>query len=219
MPDVLSEKPVNKKVYKEDELSIIEIPTEMSSEAENELNLQQQRELLRIARESIEYGLQHHHALAIDLNACDEQLQQQGASFVTLNKKGALRGCIGTLQPYQALVSDVGEHARAAAFSDPRFPPVTLDELADIVISISVLGKPRVISFKDEEELIEQLRPAEDGLILQEGANRGTFLPSVWEQISSPRDFVHQLKLKAGLAEDFWSEDLVIETYQTDVID
>ena len=198
-----------------DPISSIEIATEMSSEAENELNLQQQRELLRIARESIEYGLQHHHALAIDLNACDEQLQQQGASFVTLNKKGALRGCIGTLQPYQALVSDVGEHARAAAFSDPRFPPVTLDELADIVISISVLGKPRVISFKDEEELIEQLRPAEDGLILQEGANRGTFLPSVWESLPQPRQFLQQLKRKAGLAPDYWSDSLEVSRYRT----
>lgn len=198
-----------------DPISSIEIPTEMSSEAENELNLQQQRELLRIARESIEYGLQHHHALAIDLNACDEQLQQQGASFVTLNKKGALRGCIGTLQPYQALVSDVGEHARAAAFSDPRFPPVTLDELADIVISISVLGKPRVISFKDEEELVEQLRPAEDGLILQEGAKRGTFLPSVWESLPQPRQFLQQLKRKAGLAPDYWSDSLEVSRYRT----
>ncbi len=198
-----------------DPISSIEIPTEMSSEVENELNLQQQRELLRIARESIEYGLQHHDALAIDLNACDEQLQQQGASFVTLNKKGALRGCIGTLQPYQALVSDVGEHARAAAFSDPRFPPVTLDELADIVISISVLGKPRVISFKDEEELIEQLRPAEDGLILQEGAKRGTFLPSVWESLPQPRQFLQQLKRKAGLAPDYWSDSLEVSRYRT----
>lgn len=198
-----------------DPISSIEIPTEMSSEVENELNLQQQRELLRIARESIEYGLQHHHALAIDLNACDEQLQQQGASFVTLNKKGALRGCIGTLQPYQALVSDVGEHARAAAFSDPRFPPVTFDELADIVISISVLGKPRVISFKDEDHLIEQLRPAEDGLILQEGANRGTFLPSVWESLPQPRQFLQQLKRKAGLAPDYWSDSLEVSRYRT----
>lgn len=198
-----------------DPISSIEIPTEMSSEVENELNLQQQQELLRIARESIEYGLQHHHALAIDLNACDEQLQQQGASFVTLNKKGALRGCIGTLQPYQALVSDVGEHARAAAFSDPRFPPVTFDELADIVISISVLGKPRVISFKDEDHLIEQLRPAEDGLILQEGANRGTFLPSVWESLPQPRQFLQQLKRKAGLAPDYWSDSLEVSRYRT----
>lgn len=198
-----------------DPISSIEIPTEMSSEVENELNLQQQRELLRIARESIEYGLQHHHALAIDLNACDEQLQQQGASFVTLNKKGALRGCIGTLQPYQALVSDVGEHARAAAFSDPRFPPVTFDELADIVISISVLGKPRVISFKDEDHLIEQLRPAEDGLILQEGAHRGTFLPSVWESLPQPRQFLQQLKRKAGLAPDYWSDSLEVSRYRT----
>lgn len=187
----------------------------MYRETGTRLNLPQQQELLRIARESIEYGLQHRHVLPVDVNACDKQLQQQGASFVTLNKKSALRGCIGTLQPYQALASDVAEHARAAAFSDPRFAPVAEDELADIVISISVLGQAEVIDFTDEEGLIAQLRPQEDGLILQQGANRGTFLPSVWESLPQPREFLQQLKRKAGLAADYWSDDLEISRYST----
>jgi len=187
----------------------------MNSETGNQLTPQQQQRLLQVARESIQYSLRHRQALTVDLNACDQQLQQQGASFVTLNKKGALRGCIGTLQSYQSLVSDVAEHARAAAFSDPRFPPLGLDEFADIVISVSVLGKPSAISFSDEEDLISQLRPSQDGLIFEEGGNRGTFLPSVWESLPEPRQFLQQLKRKAGLATDYWSDSLKISRYTT----
>lgn len=187
----------------------------MNSESTNELTPQQQQQLLQVARESIEYGLGHPHAMPIDADAYDEQLLQQGGSFVTLDKKGALRGCIGTLQPYQPLVIDVEEHARAAAFSDPRFPPVGADELADIVISVSVLGNPDVIDFSDEEDLISQLRPLQDGLILEDGGARGTFLPAVWESLPEPRQFLQQLKRKAGLPLDYWSDSLKISRYTT----
>ncbi len=188
---------------------------EMNSEIGKELTPHQQQELLRVARESIQYGLQHRHAMRIEADAYDEQLQQQGACFVTLNKNGALRGCIGTLQPYQSLVNDVAEHARAAAFSDPRFPSLSVDELADIVISVSVLGKPSAISFSNEEDLISQLRPSQDGLIFEAGGNRGTFLPSVWESLPEPRQFLQQLKRKAGLPVDYWSDSLKISRYTT----
>ncbi|MBG7602360.1 MAG: AmmeMemoRadiSam system protein A [Gammaproteobacteria bacterium] len=187
----------------------------MNSETGNELSLQQQQELLRVARESIQHGLEHRHAINVDADAYDEQLQHHGGSFVTLNKNGALRGCIGTLQPYQPLLNDVAEHARAAAFSDPRFPPLSVDEFADIVISVSVLGKPSAINFSDEEDLISQLRPLEDGLIFEEGGNRGTFLPSVWESLPEPRQFLQQLKRKAGLPVDYWSDNLKISRYTT----
>ena len=187
----------------------------MNSKTGNELTPHQQRQLLQIARESIQYGLKHRHAMSVDADAYDEQLQRQGGSFVTLNKKGALRGCIGTLQPYQPLVNDVAEHARAAAFSDPRFPPLTLDEFADIVISVSVLGKPSAISFSDEEDLISQLRPSQDGLIFEDGGARGTFLPSVWASLPEPRQFLQQLKRKAGLPVDYWSDSLKISRYTT----
>ncbi len=187
----------------------------MKSEMTNELSLQLQQQLLKVARESIQYRLQQGHAMPVDADAYDEQLQQQGGSFVTLHKDGALRGCIGTLQPYQPLVSDVAEHARAAAFSDPRFPHLTLDEFDDIVISVSVLGKPGAISFSDEEDLIRQLRPSQDGLILEDGGARGTFLPSVWESLPESRQFLQQLKRKAGLPADYWSDSLKISRYTT----
>ncbi len=187
----------------------------MNSESTNELTPQQQQQLLQVARESIEYSLGHRHAMPVDADAYDEQLLQQGGSFVTLDKKGALRGCIGTLQPYQPLINDVAEHARAAAFSDPRFPPVGIDEFADIVISVSVLGDPEVINFSDEEDLISQLRPSLDGLILEADGARGTFLPSVWESLPEPRQFLQQLKRKAGLPLDYWSDSLKISRYTT----
>jgi AmmeMemoRadiSam system protein A len=187
----------------------------MNSETGKELTPQQQQQLLQVARESIQYSLQHRHAMRVQSDAYDEQLQQQGGSFVTLYKNGALRGCIGTLQPYQPLVSDVAEHARAAAFSDPRFPPVAVDELVDIVISISVLGEPGPINFSDEEDLISQLRPTQDGLIFEEGGHRGTFLPSVWESLPEPRQYLQQLKRKAGLPADYWSDSLKISRYTT----
>ncbi|MEN8212951.1 MAG: AmmeMemoRadiSam system protein A [Pseudomonadota bacterium] len=174
-----------------------------------------QQQLLQVARDSIGYGLRHHHAMAIDPAAWHERLRQQGASFVTLNRKGSLRGCIGALQAFQPLVTDVAEHAWAAAFTDPRFPPLGVDEFADILISVSVLGSPMVISFSDEQDLLRQLRPAVDGLILEEGANRGTFLPSVWESLPEPGQFLQQLKRKAGLPTNYWSAQIKISRYTT----
>lgn len=187
----------------------------MNSGIGNELSLHQQQELLRVARESIQYGLKHRHAMSFDADAYDEQLQLQGACFVTINKNGALRGCIGTLLPYQSLVNDVAEHARAAAFSDPRFSPLTGDELADILISVSVLGRPSAINFSDEDDLVSQLRPSQDGLIFEDGGHRGTFLPSVWESLPESRQFLQQLKRKAGLPADYWSDSLKISRYTT----
>ena len=180
-----------------------------------ELTAQQQRQLLQVARESIRHGLDHGRSMAVDVQHYDEPLRRLAATFVTLHKSGDLRGCIGALQPYRPLLSDVAEHAFAAAFSDPRFPPLRREELDGIVISISVLGPPQAVAFTDEEQLIAQLRPAVDGVILEEGRNRGTFLPSVWETLPEPRQFLQQLKRKAGLPADYWSENLRVSRYTT----
>jgi AmmeMemoRadiSam system protein A len=186
-----------------------------NSAAAFELTATQQRLLLQLARESISYGLDHGRAIEVDVQRYDEPLRRPAATFVTLHKSGDLRGCIGALQPYQPLVSDVAEHAYAAAFNDPRFAPLRREELDAIVISISVLGPPQAVEFTDEEQLIAQLRPAVDGLILEEGRNRGTFLPSVWETLPQPRQFLQQLKRKAGLPADYWSESLRVSRYTT----
>ena len=180
------------------------------------LNPQQQETLLSLARDSIVHGLGHRNPPEIDVDAFEPELREQGASFVTLHKHGKLRGCIGALEAYQPLVADVAEHAHAAAFSDPRFPPLAPEEFDDLEISVSVLGRPELLEFTDEADLLSRLRPGIDGLILEEGARRGTFLPSVWESLPEPTEFLRNLKLKAGIYDpDYWSDTIRIYRYTT----
>ena len=163
------------------------------------------KQLLDIADLSIRQGLETGRPLALNINDLPETLREQGASFVTLKIDGELRGCIGTLQAYQALGQDVAEHAFAAAFQDPRFPPLRAEEYPALDIHISVLQAPEPIPCHTEAELLEQLQPGKDGLILEDGPRRATFLPSVWESLPDKHDFVQQLKLKAGIPLDHWS--------------
>lgn len=180
-----------------------------------ELSTEDQQQLLSLARESIRVRLLFNRDLRIDETAFSPALQQQAASFVTLTKKGKLRGCIGAIQATEPLVMDVVHHAMAAAFDDPRFPPLTLEEESDIHIEISVLSTPSPLSFGSEEELLTQLTPGKDGLIIEVGAHRSTFLPSVWETLPDKTDFLTHLKLKAGLTDNFWSDKLKAWRYNT----
>ncbi len=172
--------------------------------------------LLSIARKSIAWGFENNAFFPINLKECPQSLSQQGACFVTLKEKGVLRGCVGVLQAHQPLCVDVSEHAWAAAFADRRFNNIKTDELEGLSISISVLGKPEPIQFSSEADLMRQLKPHQDGLILQEGSKKSTFLPSVWESLPSPEAFLAQLKRKAGFAEDYWSESMMISRYVTE---
>lgn len=174
----------------------------------------QRETLLWLARESIERGLHGEHA-QISANHYEGALGENGASFVTLDQSGSLRGCIGSLEARQPLVLDVSSNARSAAFRDPRFAPVTARDLPQLDIHISVLTPATPMTFRSEADLIEQLQPGVDGLILSVGMQRGTFLPSVWESLPDARDFLQQLKRKAGLPADFWSDDVRIERYST----
>lgn len=171
--------------------------------------------LLELARRSIEYGL-HGNRLSVNVKDYPQALQTDAASFVTLTIHGRLRGCIGSLEPHQPLVSDVVARAYAAAFKDPRFAALSEHEFADIDIHISVLSEPEVINFLSEADLLKQLRPGIDGLILQDGSYRGTFLPSVWESLPEPCEFLRQLKQKAGLEPDYWSDTIQIKRYITE---
>ncbi|HDZ78001.1 MAG TPA: AmmeMemoRadiSam system protein A, partial [Gammaproteobacteria bacterium] len=126
-----------------------------------------------------------------------------------------LRGCVGSLTACRSLSEDVAENAFAAAFRDHRFNALTEDELAEIEISISVLSTPELMVFTSEQELLSQLQPGVDGIILTEGGNRGTFLPSVWEHYPQPASFLSHLKMKAGLPADYWSDTMKIERYNT----
>ena len=141
-------------------------------------------------------------------------LSETGASFVTLNRQGHLRGCIGTLAARRPLRDDVDHNAVAAAFRDPRFPPLSAEEFGDLEIEVSLLSEPERMSFRDEADALAQLRPGIDGVILASGPHQATFLPQVWESLPDPRNFMTQLKRKAGVVDDFWSPDLTLARYQ-----
>ena len=129
-------------------------------------------------------------------------LRQSGATFITLTKEGALRGCIGSLQASRPLGTDVAENAIAAAFRDPRFPPMTAQEWPAVRVEVSLLSAPKPMRFADEADLLAQLRPGEDGVILEADGRRATYLPQVWESISDRRMFMRELARKAGLGDD-----------------
>jgi AmmeMemoRadiSam system protein A len=142
-------------------------------------------------------------------------LRAAGACFVTLTRKGRLRGCIGSVRARRPLGDDVRANARAAALADPRFPPLTVAELADVRIEVSLLSPPAPLpAAASEEEALAALRPGIDGIILEYGGEaHATFLPQVWESLPAPQDFLSHLKHKAGLPPDFWSPALRLQRY------
>ena len=144
-----------------------------------------------------------------------DKLFDKGAAFVTLTVNGSLRGCIGTVVPYQAVALDVAANAYEAAMADSRFQPVKPEELPDIDISISLLTGYEEIVFADEEDLLAKIRPGIDGLIIRDGDRQGLFLPSVWKQLPDRREFLNNLKLKAGLSPNYWSENIKVYRFRT----
>ncbi len=173
------------------------------------LDTDQGRTLLQLARTAIagELGLATHEPPQADW------LQEPGATFVTLNLHGNLRGCIGSLEAHRPLIDDVRHNARAAAFLDPRFTPLTKQEFAEVVVEVSLLSPPEQVHFSSEHHALAQLRPGLDGVILEYGLRRATYLPQVWEQLPTPQEFINHLKNKAGLPEDFWPEDIKLLRY------
>ncbi|MBI2236798.1 MAG: AmmeMemoRadiSam system protein B [Magnetospirillum sp.] len=142
------------------------------------------------------------------------RLRQPGAVFVTLKKGGALRGCIGSPTAWRPLAEDIADNAHKAALDDRRFPPVKADELASLSLSVSVLTPPVPMSFTGEADMLEQLRPRVDGLIIEDGGRRALFLPSVWEQLPDKRGFLEHLKAKAGMAPGHWSAGFKASRFQ-----
>ena len=145
----------------------------------------------------------------------DERLSAPGASFVTIEVDGALAGCIGSLEPVRPLWQDVARNARAAAFGDPRFDPLTPADLDDTVVKVSVLSPlERLPSARDE--MMAVIRPGVDGVLVEAGEHRATFLPAVWAKVSEPGRFLEALLDKAGLAPDAWPDGLQAWRYTTD---
>ncbi len=174
------------------------------------------RLLLEVAWESIRHGLAVGAPLQPNPAAYPDVLRAPRAAFVTLHHHGALRGCIGHLEASQPLVLDVADNAFAAAFRDPRFGRLEPWELQNLELDCSVLTPAEPMVFEDEPDLLRQLRPGIDGLILEDGWARGTFLPAVWESLPEPRQFLNELKRKAGLPAHHWSKTLKVSRYRTE---
>ncbi len=181
------------------------------------LTLEEQKTLLRMAREAMERGVKGEKLPPVDESMLTPHLREAGASFVTLTVRGQLRGCIGALEPYQSLAEDVREHAIAAALEDPRFPAVSERELDRIEIEVSRLTRPVPLEYKDANDLLSKLRPHVDGVILRDSFRRSTFLPQVWEKIPDPAEFLNNLCYKMGASPDLWrTKHLDVLTYQVE---
>ena len=183
------------------------------------LNKEQQAYLLDLARQSIRHGLTHGKPIPVALAELPAELKSIRATFVTLERQGQLRGCIGRLEAARPLAEDIAENAYSAAFQDPRFSALRESEMEDLEIHLSLLTAAEPVAFASEQNLLEQLKPGIDGLILAEGSQRGTFLPSVWEQLPTPKAFLDQLKRKAGLPASYWSDSIKVWRYRTEVVE
>ena len=172
-------------------------------------------DLLQIARDSIRHGLHKSKPVPVDLELCSLALREPAAVFVTLTIEDELRGCIGTLESGLALAANVAHFAHAVAYSDSRFPPLTPMEFDSIHIHISILSPMEIVIFESESDLLLKIRPGIDGLLLEDAGRRATFLPSVWEKIPDPGDFLRKLKIKAGFSPSYWSPHIQVRRYTT----
>ena len=189
-----------------------------STERAGTLSPQSREALLRVATSAIEHELEDRGPLEIDLSRYAPELQAAGASFVTLRADGELLGCIGTMQAREPLVTNVAKNAVAAAFQDPRFTCNRLTSLGGVDIHISVLSPLELVLVASEAELLARVRPGIDGLLIEDGVYRGTFLPAVWENLPDPVEFLAHLKYKAGLPTDYWSPTLKVYRYTAESI-
>ena len=181
-----------------------------------EWSLADRQLMIQVAREVVRSPLEGEKNYHIDLNHYPANLREQRASFVTLNIDNRLRGCIGSLAAHRPLILDVAHNAQSAAFRDPRFKALTHAEYLRTDFHISVLSEPWRVGVLSREELVATLKPGVHGLILKQGAQQATYLPSVWEQIAEPETFISELRRKAGLPAEGWSGDMEAFFYTTE---
>lgn len=173
--------------------------------------------LMKICKKSILAGIEDKEP-DLDYEEMPPVLFEKGACFVTLEKHGSLRGCIGSIVAHQSLIEDLVKNAYNAAFSDPRFMPVEADEFNDLSIAISLLSAPEKMTFKDEDDLLTQIVQGEDGIIIKDGMHQAVYLPSVWEQLPDKKMFLNSLKQKAGLSATHFSETFEAFRYKTEYV-
>ena len=173
--------------------------------------------LLKIARENIlgKFGKENEMLGSLKTNVSSLVLKEKRGIFVTLHKKGDLRGCIGNIDPTKPILQGVMDNARQAAFNDSRFSPLSYEELKDTLIEVSILTRPEKLDYTDAKDLIAKLQPGIDGVIIKKQYKSATFLPQVWEQLKDPEIFLSHLCHKAGLPRDEWKScDLNVLVYQ-----
>jgi len=170
--------------------------------------------LLSLARKSIEHWLKYSEKLFISDEEISPSLKNNKACFVTIIKNGKLRGCIGCLEPIAPLYQNVISNAVSAAFFDPRFSPLTKEELKEIKIELSILDKPKKFEYRTINELLIYLEREKPGIIIKKGKFSATFLPQVWNEIETVEEFLSHLCLKAGLPALEWQKgDLEVFIY------
>ncbi|MGE0667145.1 MAG: AmmeMemoRadiSam system protein B [Sphingomonadales bacterium] len=180
------------------------------------LSEKDRRTLLDAAIASIRYGIQNGKEPALTLKGVPRSILALRATFVTLTLDGKLRGCIGSVQAHRPLVNDVVANAWRAAFADKRFKPLTVAELDRLEVEISILSHQRPIPFDSEKALLAALRPDRDGLVIADGDKRALFLPTVWQTLPHPQNFLLYLKRKAGMPDDHWSDGFRANRFTTE---
>lgn len=168
--------------------------------------------LLEIARESVRHAVLG----TAEIERDDPWLWRPGATFVTLHFRGALRGCLGSLEARLPLIQDLRSNARAAATRDPRFPPLTPEELPETDVEVSLLSPLEPVPCGSQQEAVRRLGEGHDGWVLAFREHSGTFLPQVWDSLPEPRDFLQRLKEKAGLPPDFWDPEIRLWRYSVE---
>ncbi len=182
----------------------------------SKLTDEDRKSLLKLARTAIEAEIQAGSKIRRPKEIAPGLKEKRGC-FVTLHKNGILRGCIGTIEPVRSLVFNVEENALNAAFHDPRFPAVEMDELPAIDIEISVLTVPEKLDFKDGKDLIKKLKPKIHGVILSQGWQSATFLPQVWDQLPDREDFLEHLCQKGGMGKECWKDrETTVKVYKAE---
>jgi hypothetical protein len=190
---------------------------EMTMTTNETLSTQDRAALLNLARSAIEARLVK-GAKVVRPSQISSVLNELRGCFVTLQKHGQLRGCIGTIEPTCSLVECVEKNAQNSAFEDPRFPPLSADEFKEIEIEISVLSVPQAVSFNTGEDLKHKLEPNVHGVILSRGTLRSTFLPQVWKQLPDKEQFLEHLCLKGGMPQMAWQDPKTkVEVYEAEV--
>lgn len=178
--------------------------------------------LLNLARQTISsrFGEEKAPLDALKRNASTQVLEENRGTFVSLHKKGDLRGCIGNIEPVKTIFDGIMDNAKYAAFNDSRFAPLSCEELPEIIIEVSILTRPEDIVYADYRDLISKLRPGIDGVIIRKRYHTATFLPQVWMQLEDPEAFLSQLCMKAGLSSGEWKTGtLDVSKYQVQLFE